>query len=498
MDETSLKSLGNIIDRACDNSDEEELSVIIATQQYYVETLSDSITKATLYYYLANCWSGLKDIEYQKNKKYIWNYEQKELFKEIYYLRKAISENEFENSVLGLKVSIFTNLANSFSRYGRTIIALKYFNKALEIVPNHFMALTNKAICLESYAKLDYDDGHQIVFLKSTYACYHKALEEINSHLDASEYDKKYYEKIHHDIKLSIKRIEQMLPQECLDEGLNFDKFSLGKTKKEEIFRRWVLSNKLFLNPMNDLDNFSIAAYDPLNLPTLTVPINLGFPKYITYFNQIKQEFIINRVLLYEGLNQLTIDFYEHKTSLIQDYDYNIYDLNIEKVKLSFRGFYALFDKIACFINEYFNLGMEENRVDFRKVWKKGKQLNPKFNQFENPALRGLYLLSKDLFFTSDEEKYEEVLEPESKKINKIRNHLEHKFIMIKAFNIDDNLEKRERNFYITEAELYEKTINLAQLAREAIIYLSFAVHHEERKKDSSEIYFGEDCEVIK
>ena len=50
-------------------------------------------------------------------------------------------------------------------------------------------------------------------------------------------------------------------------------------------------------------------------------------------------------------------------------------------------------------------------------------------------ALRGLYLISKDLFFNNNDEqskKFIEVLEPEAQAINDIRNHLEHKFISIK------------------------------------------------------------------
>lgn len=70
----------------------------------------------------------------------------------------------------------------------------------------------------------------------------------------------------------------------------------------------------------------------------------------------------------------------------------------------------------------------------------------------------------------------------------KIRNHLEHKFLMVKIFNpIRDN--DRERKYYqITEDELIEKTIRLAQLVREAIIYTSLAIYIEEEKKDKDEL----------
>jgi len=77
------------------------------------------------------------------------------------------------------------------------------------------------------------------------------------------------------------------------------------------------------------------------------------------------------------------------------------------------------------------------------------------------------------------------VLEPEAEKLSEIRNHLEHKFISIKALDIArfETVGDRERNFYITEDDLEAKTLHLAQLAREAMIYLSFAVHAEESRK---------------
>lgn len=502
MDKKSLDQLGLTIDRACDNNNYEELLLIISNNEEYVETLENSKIKTNLYYFLANCWGGLRNIKHQNDeKKYIWQYEQKELFKEIYYLRKAIGESGFDSFEIDLQISIYTNLANSFRHYGRTINALKYFNKALALHPNFFMALVNKAICFERYAQLIYDDGHIELLLRNAYFSYIKALDEINIHLENSTHDFEYYISVKSNVELSIASIENLLTKECLDENIDLNEHKLGQYKNEIKYRKWTLDNTLFLNPINDLGSFSIAAHDPLNLPSLTTKIGTGFPKYITYFNQIKQEFITNRYLLYEGLSHLSNKYYDKETSIINDYDYNIYDINTEKIKLSFKGFYSLFDKIAYFLNEYFKLYYNENHVDFKKIWmnkNNRKTLNSKLEIFENLALRGLYLISKDLYFYQNEndDNFIEALEPEAKKINEIRNHLEHKFIMIKSLDIGNDQENSEQIFYLTEDELHEKTIYLAQLAREAIIYLSLAVHNEERKKDDSDI-FGEQCEIL-
>ena len=44
----------------------------------------------------------------------------------------------------------------------------------------------------------------------------------------------------------------------------------LGRSKRERAYRRWSLSERLFLNPINDLGPVSIAARDTLVLPGLT------------------------------------------------------------------------------------------------------------------------------------------------------------------------------------------------------------------------------------
>lgn len=92
------------------------------------------------------------------------------------------------------------------------------------------------------------------------------------------------------------------------------------------------------------------------------------------------------------------------------------------------------------------------------------------------------------------------MLEPNAKEINKIRNHLEHKFIMIKIFDVE-NFEKvkdRERCFYITDKDLIKKTIYLGQLLRESLIYLSFSVHRAEKNKYKNGKYLPINLNIIK
>lgn len=97
-------------------------------------------------------------------------------------------------------------------------------------------------------------------------------------------------------------------------------------------------------------------------------------------------------------------------------------------------------------------------------------------------------MISKDLFYSDEDSKeFLSVLEPEADKLSEIRHHLEHKFMSIKVLDVAryETVRDRERNFYITEDDLELKTLHLAQLAREAMIYLSFAVHIQESQKSN-------------
>lgn len=495
-----LNQLGQIIDNACDANNIDELNTIIVIHSEFTETMEDSIEKTYSYYLLGNAWHGVRKIEHEKNVTKVWSLAQEEVFKEIYYFRKAIQQREFENLDLSLQLAVYVNLGNAFSHYGRTINAIKYFDKAIILKfwhksvvnhPNYFMALINKGLALEYYSELDYDDGHKEFFIKFAYKNFQEAIPIINEYLKKNYPDKEYYQELKDNILTKLKWYEEQFSSAELE---NIDYFLNYKTqfsKNEDKYRKWCLSHKLFLNPLNDLGNYDISTQDPLNLPNLMTKIEEGFPKIVTNFNQLKQEYISCRHLLFEGVHEKTPKYYDKETSITDDYDYNLYNINIEKTKIAFRGFYSIFDKIANFLNEYFSLNV--SKVDFRTIWLDAKSLKV-FNKAENLALRGLYLISKDLFFAkNDEESKEfiEVLEADAQKINDIRNHLEHKFISIKLLDIEkfEIYKERNRNFAITEDELQQKTIHLAQLAREAIIYLSFIIHTEEKKKEITDKY---------
>jgi hypothetical protein len=470
--------LATDIDLALENKDKEKLLEFKEKLEELLNKKNIEV-KASLCFFLGNIFDELKNFKQEENSSH-WNYDQEEVFRMIYYYRRAILEPDFKSLLKEEKASIYTNLANAFMHYGRTIKAIEYFNKALEFSNDYYMTLINRGKAFRTYSNLIYDEMESGTLIHFAYKDQIKALKQVEAFLSNTENqdDKKHFTEAKNIILEEINQIESFVFKEFLISPLKLDK-PLNYRTAERKYRNWVLKNKLFLNSINDIDSFEMANDDLFCLPDME---NLNETKYLSYFQQIKQEFISNRALLFEGLHKKSEWHYQTDT-YIQNFDYNIFSISNEKIKIAFKGFYSIFDKIAFFINEYFDLGKKENQVDFNKVWfsSNNKNLNKKFNDFENLSLRGLYLISKDFYFSyknEDSKNFIEVLEPEAKEINDIRNHLEHKFLMIK--------EKSSNKFndnYLTENQLKEKTVNLAKITREAVIYLSLAIYQEEERK---------------
>jgi tetratricopeptide (TPR) repeat protein len=429
--------IGQLVDISFDLKREEGLKKAIKLNEELLKGDLPDKYKTILNYFMANAWSNLRILT--RDMKALWEWEQKEIEDEILYLRKAIEGKGFSEIDTFMRCQILTNLGNILSHIGRFIEAIEYWNKALEIDPSFSMAIGNKGYGLVCYALSLYDLGHRNYILKNAYSLLKNELDLKLVHSEAQKLFRK-----------KINLIASILPEKFLNKKLDFKKYSLGDSKEEKEYRKWCLEKILFLNPLNDLGSFSIAAQDIFNLPNITTGIDEG-PYYIGFFNQMKQEYVSARYLYYEGINFNKPHFSDKDVYLYNTLDYPIYSLGIEKVKVSFRIVYSLFK--------------------------------------ENWPLRGLFWLSKDLLSCPD---YIKAIDPDAREIAKIRNHLEHKYLKIHdtlwrdtssdndfGFNLKDSL---AFSMYREEFEL--KTLKLIKLARAALIYLSLAVHTEEYKRD--------------
>lgn len=182
--------------------------------------------------------------------------------------------------------------------------------------------------------------------------------------------------------------------------------------------------------------------------------------------------------------------FSDNFSGILETFDYSIYTLNTTKLKSIFKNIYSLFDKIAFFINEYFNLNIPYKEVSFKSIWKNEKNRKTLFDIIKyNNSLYSLYWIYIDLFSN-----FELSTDPKINKINKIRNSIEHRSFKIVdvSYDIDILGENKDDSyeFKISYSELKAITLYLFKILRTAMLNLVYAVMIEENKKiDISDIY---------
>lgn len=472
--------IGNLFDFSFDNKSLNGINhAFELANQVVTENLSDE-NYTVLNYYLSNGWSCLRMLKYQ-NTPYDWNFQMEELTKEIFHLRTAISSQGFQKIIKERQCQIYTNIANLFLSIGRFVEAQDYWNKAINILPKFSMALGNKANGFYSYGLELFDESHQKLFIIFAYHYLHSAL-DLKEYLELGAEQK--MQKLYDNLAL-------MIPDEFKLKLPDLNGYDLGDDQELLRYRKWCLEKQLFVNPLNDLGSFSIASHDCLNLPTVAIKSNRP-PVYLNLYNQIKQEFGTARYSLYESVQNRNTHFSDIDVELVETMETAKYSFYMEQMKISFRVSYSILDKIAYLLNDYLKLDIKPDKVSFRTLWYSNTQTNSLRSFFvssDNWALRGLYWLSKDLYDKSNN--YDSVLEPQAKEISLIRNFIEHKGFKVISdvqFPPVNYNELEEISYTITRTDFENKTFNLLKLTRAAIIYLSLAISHEEKKKDYSNI----------
>tara|TARA_R110002051_G_scaffold269600_1_gene329786 strand:+ start:1940 stop:3481 length:1542 start_codon:yes stop_codon:yes gene_type:complete len=436
------------------------------------------------HYFWANAWGDMQHHRHN-DPKVAWAWDQPEQSNQILHLRRALNSTAFDQLPAMRRCQILTNLANQLNTAGRFVEALEYWTRALDLVPDFWMAQGNRGIALLTYGGALYDDGHRDVFLIFAHDDLVTALAS-EPILDAGGPPSAVA-----GFQAKLNQVNAYRNVDRLREEFELNNHSLGETAAEQSYRRWCLNNHLFLNPLNDVGPIPLAARDVFALPGFVVPISKP-PILIGFFNQMKQEFVSARWLYYEALNASEMHFSDKDVSLFNTLDYPSYSLSVEKLKLAYRSAYSIFDKIAFFLNEYMDLGMKPDEISFAKVWraKWGEPVRGVFEDSENLPLRGLFWLSKDFFYRH----LQEVTEPDARALRDIRNHLEHKYFKVHEMLLQPAGAESERGDLFTDTLAYsvertdfeKKTLRLIKLARAALIYLSLGMHREERRRAAS------------
>ena len=477
-----LLQLGKRIDTANDARDKVALHALIQECHDRLEVATGK-QRVYLLYYEANAHDGIYDVN-ATDTAYAWEWNQPETIDEVLALRKAIKELAFDEIHDTFRCRIRTNLGNRLNNIGRPIAAIEQWDAVLQQNQRFAMALGNRAFGITYYGRRLYDPGHGLVMLDIARSGYNTALSE------TAEWDA--VERSHSMPFFQAERdkIDACLRADKFDHDYDLNQWPLGDREEERRYRRWCLDKRLFLNPLNDVLNLSVAARDVLHLPDHTYQIDEA-PRFVGYYNLLKQEYVSARYHLYRAIDEPASSFLNRDVLLFDIEDGGVYGHHTEELKSAFRSAYALFDKIGLFLNDYYTIGLKPSEVNFRNVWSekpkgaKEHRLRQVFDRKENWPLRGLYFLSKDLF----DDEFNDAAEPDARQLSDLRNRIEHRFLSLQQSG-HDMTSGTEIHGLISLYSFQQNALRMLRMAREALIYLSLAMHQEEHirnKKDADE-----------
>ncbi len=471
------KQLALEFDTATINKDIGALKELLDKAEKSLDDENDA-SKAMIYYSLGTAYEDFAKLTRNRNEN--------ALQKILYYFRKSIKlieldeyqDEKYSPYVLGLKEILYTNYANALDHCGRKIPAIEQYKKVLSFHEDFGMALGNLGRVYQHYGFLEYDDSHSELFHYFAYHYLNKAIKcnDPNTH-DAA---KKCF-------KETLEVYEPEYIKNVLTAELSFNQYVYDNAE-ELAYREWCLQNGLFLNTLNDLPVFELSfAGDVIQLPNMIVGLH-DKPIFHGMFSQLKQEYIYARYIFYNTLNSGCEPHFADKETYIKTHtDYAQYSIRLEKLKTAFKTLYGMFDKISFFLEHYFDLGIKERDINFRSIWRDSAgfgnrkyQYKHTLNPEQNFALKSLYWISKDFF-----EKFEDSPNPELKRIKDIRDALEHKYVKINDSFFENSTEEYGDGLalYVSDEELYDVTLMLLKILREAIINLSLCVNIAEKPK---------------
>jgi hypothetical protein len=436
-------------------------------EKHMDEIVKEKKYTSQLFFNLGNGYDYIHRLELHENKNEIYFNIESELDKVKKFFRKALENSELDNY---LRPAILMNLGNCYDHLGRNIDALECYEGALKIKPDYGLALGNKGMSLFFYSSLAGEFRYK--FLNEAYNLLSQGI-KLKVPSDAEMVFNVYLTSIEKIIsKNYITKTEKKIELQVKDE----------KYFKKELIE-FCLNNKLYLNSCNFCQECETAIGDSAIIKEMIIEINdkeklndVYENKYLhfsAYLNQIKQDYITARFLLFiSRCRKFNLDIADDKVKLIDTLDYTIYNIYLELLKTSFKLFYNILDKIAFFINDYLKLNIKSEEIYFNSFWylntKRKNTIRSEIINTKNISLNALFDIQKDF-----------QLGPYHH-LKKLRNMLTHRFIKIQNSFM---LKKEE---ILSEQSLFDQTLELAKIVRNSIIYLLHFIYIEEKKKEKN------------
>ncbi len=358
---------GLMIDLGKYNHDKE----MISRGKNYVEELvrqnSEDRILITEHYNLANGYLALWELESGEHFKKGEIGDTFSHAKKNYRTALDIAKNSKDSIDPQLLAQINTNLGNCLREMGRFVEAFYYYDEALKINKFRGEAIGNKAITLRYLSPLAY--GHRHLFLLES----HRLLKES---LNTSMPDdlRRAFQKEYDKLTSLIQQHGKITPETY--------KNSKAKSKFHQFSRDFCIRNQLYLTPATFVGKKNDVVYgDPMFISTIIVPLNddTTINRYITFLNQIKQDFVLARYFLIQSHYRSTVvETIDRDVTLYDPLDYSIHNAYIQFLKMSLKLTVDTFDKIAQFLREYCSVPIDPKTEQISGIF--GSKKKEKFH----------------------------------------------------------------------------------------------------------------------
>lgn len=360
-----------------------------------------------------------------------------EFYKPIFYTLKAIDLLNSNTVTFPIEEYIkraYVNLGNYFANQYRIYEALDCYNKALKYDLYFDMANANRLLAFEKTECLtDYVDNQKLFYY---FADEYGVLDTKNMEAgnDFFEFKKNHYKKV---LKSRI------LKSKNRKSNNTFHRFTiLLEDELSDSYNEWCLKNRLFLNPLNDMELAIEAANDIF----IDKGLNLDNKKK-ALLERLFNDYLYFREKVYANKSMST-------------------DNEVRELSSSFKELFSIFDKIAYFLFLFFDLDFKEKDVTYFRVFDLNTKLKDGTHLLDihNTNLYSLFWIKREYRISNDKLNMHQYLSKETQFLNNIRTKLEHRTSLL------ENEEKES---------LFDKTVGLLKIVRRSLLYLNALVYEE-------------------
>jgi hypothetical protein len=355
------------------------------------------------------------------------------------------------------------NFGNCLSGLGRTLEAIRQHDLALDYVPDHAMALGNLGVELEFFSAISSEYG----ILEDALSYLDRALSSKNLESIGGSQARAQFEQARARV---YKKVSLFAAR-----GVRPPVVEVREVKSE--YQRYVefcRRHDLLLNFATRHGQPSHANEDSVFFSMITPTDDSStYPRLSRIVNETKERYVTARLLLYEACcHPYDTQPYDDMVFFGDNDDRAVYGVRPGKLKLAFEGAYNIFDKIALFVRDRFDLQVDD-RVDYGRIWREesATSLRDPIVKTGNRQLFALYDISTDLGPSGY-----------MAQLGTLRNFLTHRYVVVHTAgqtswraNVDSG------KYHVEYKRFAESTIELMRLVRYAVTYLSAFLHSEYR-----------------